>query len=111
MRVGAMFVQWRYETHYNKQHHHDEEHTTCRIIKKEDQEEISSGTVKRHVHDLPCKDKARKASLTVALTTIPKEERKPFWEAYRLMTQEPRWSSPEEGKARRAAKRAAKLIN
>ncbi|MFW5794643.1 MAG: hypothetical protein ACOCV1_04075 [Bacillota bacterium] len=72
--------------------HEDHKASYC-IIETPDGE-VYKGVAKLHYKDTFCKDKGRKESMKRALRKagFSKEQRAEVWEAYRLMTKEPRWS-------------------
>lgn len=89
MRAANHRIIWQYQ---------DNGLTTICIIKDSDDVAISIGNVKRHFKDVPCRNKARMASLSVALMIVEKPLRKAIWEGYRLMTKTPRWKVKEDKK-------------
>lgn len=82
MKVGNVRVRWHYlglETH-------------CCIYDTATKENVSVGVVKRYYKDPANKELARKKSLTAALRNFSRESRKPFWDAYRILSpSKPKW--------------------
>jgi len=70
--------------------------TICRVwIPGEGEEKariLHIGVTHCSPHDVYDKDKGRKESLKQAISSLKLELRVQFWEAYRTMTPEPRWS-------------------
>jgi hypothetical protein len=86
MKVGIYKVKWCYPTN-------DKEKTVC-FIDNDDLPFFNGyGQCFCSKKDMFDRNKARKLSLLRALQDagMSKEERIPFWEAYRTMTEVPRW--------------------
>lgn len=96
MKVGNHVVKWHHTKTHNELHETETDKTICKIVNLDTGETVSEGSAVRYYKDTPCRQKGCKAALAAALLTFNKNDRLPYWDAYRVSKPGTRWQQDHQ---------------